>query len=193
MGMFDQTPLGDRQNNLGPLTMPEPSMMISPHDLTSPASGYSSPMSPASGPYTPVQHPAHHHQFTLPQDVDEHSGYLGEPAQAFHCSSPMDLNIEYPEALWGDSHMWGGGQEILLGEDFDLNAIPPIELGHADKAFQGELSYQLDASAAAMQEYNSHDPFALAYEYHHPEAHGPQLDGQGAYDATYYGNMNMGF
>ena len=190
-GMFEQSP--ERQN-LPALSMPEPQMMVAPHELMSPSSmhshsGYSSPTSSPSGPYTPVQH-ATQHPYPMPQEVDEH-GYLGE-AQTLQCGSPIDMNIEYPESLWSDN-MWANGQEILLGEDFDLNAIPPIELGHdnaahADK-FQSELSYQIE-SAAAMQHYDySHDPFAAQFGYQAEAQQAPHDGQQGTYDATYYGMM----
>lgn len=199
-GMFDQTP--DRQT-LQPLTMPEHPQMVSPHELLSPAtsssmhsrSGYSSPTSPPAGPYTPVQHATQHPYNPMPHEVDEH-GYLAESQQTLQqCGSPIDMNIEYPESLWNDNSMWGNSQEILLGENFDLNSIPPIELGdgvdlnqsHAEK-FQGDLGYL--ESAVAQQQYDyAHDPFAAHFGYQ--EQHDTQQ--HGVYDATYYGMPGPGF
>lgn len=195
----------DRQQ-LQQLTMPEPQMMISPHELISPASssmhsrsGYSSPTSPPAGPYTPVQHATSHPYHQMPQEVDEH-GYLAESQQTLQgCGSPIDMNIEYPESLWNDHNsMWGNGQEILLGENFDLNAIPPIELGdgvdlgHTDK-FQADLSYQIESGVSMGQYEYAHDPFAVQFGFsHHEQQHDSQQQ-HGQYDATYYGMPSQGF
>jgi len=78
--------------------------------------------------------------------------------------------------------MWANGSsEIMLGEDFDLNSIPPIELGNAK--FQDELN-QFDPSAS-MQEY-AHDQYALPNEQYH---HDPN---QGSFDGLFFDDMMTG-
>lgn len=77
--------------------------------------------------------------------------------------------------------MWANGSEIMLGDDFDLNAIPPIELGNAK--FQDDVG-SIDPSTQ-MQEY-VHDHYALQNEqYHDPHAQGP-------FDGLFYNDMMTG-
>lgn len=79
--------------------------------------------------------------------------------------------------------MWANGSsEMMLGEDFDLNSIPPIELGNAK--YQDDLS-QFDSSAS-MQEYGN-DQYGLPNEQYH---HDPQ--GQGAFDGLFFNDMMTG-
>jgi len=186
-GMFnmpDQTPLMDKHNMLQPLTMPEQPMLLSPVELLSPSptsstslsSGYSSPTSPHAGPFTPVH--TLHRQYSL--EECEH-GPLSA-SQTIDCDSPTDLGMPYPAYSWENTDMWAnGGSEMMLGEDFDLNSIPPIELGNAK--FQDDFN-QFDPSAT-MQEYGN-DQYAIPNEqYHDPH-------GQGSFDELFFDDIMSG-
>ena len=78
--------------------------------------------------------------------------------------------------------MWTNSQEMILGNDFDLNAIPPIELGTAK--FQTEMNPM--NSSASMPEYGQ-DPYALQNEqFHDPSVQGP-FDGLFFHDMSGHG------
>jgi len=189
-GMFDipdQALLTDKHNTLQPLTMPEQPMLLGPLELISPSSstssnssipsGYSSPTSPHPGPFTPVH--TLHRQYSL-EDCEH--GHLSE-SQTIDCDSPTDLGMPYPAYSWENTDLWAnGGSEMMLGEDFDLNAIPPIELGNAK--FQDDLN-QFD-SPVPMQEY-SHDHYALQNEQYHHDPHA-----QGSFDGLFFDDMMSG-
>jgi hypothetical protein len=183
-GMFnvpDQTPLTDKHNTLQPLALPEQPMLLAPLELISPVSsssgslpsGYSSPTSPHLGPFTPVH--TLHRQYSL--DECEH-GHPSE-SQTIDCDSPPDVGMQFPSYPW-ENNMWANGSsEMMLGEDFDLNSIPPIELGNGK--FQDDLN-QFDSSAV-MQEYG-HDQYALPNEQYH---HDPHV--QGPFDRLFFDDM----
>jgi hypothetical protein len=187
-GMFnmpDPSPFTDKHNALQPLTMPEQPMMLSPLELVSPSSstssnsipsGYSSPTSPQAGPFTPVH--TLHRQYSLD---DCELGHLSE-SRPIDCDSPTDLGMPYPAYSWENTDMWANGSEMMLGEDFDLNSIPPIELGNAK--FQDDLN-QFD-SPPPMQEY-SHDPYALQNEQYHLDPHA-----QGSFNGLFFDDMMSG-
>jgi len=81
--------------------------------------------------------------------------------------------------------MWGGGQEMLLGEDFDLNSIPPIELGNTK--FQDDLNYHFESSAS-MQDYgHSHEQYGLQHEQYPQSQHT-----QESFDGPFFGDMMSG-
>lgn len=158
-GMFDQTPMENKHNMLHPLNV-EQTMLVAPHELVSPAStmsGYSSPTSPHSGPFTPVQ--PMHRQYSL---GNEH----GVSCESQLYGSP-DLALDYGQ--WGDGSngMWENGQEMLFNGDFDLNSIPPIELGNAK--FQDELNHQFDSSMS-LPEY--HDAYGMEQYQREPHTYG---------------------
>jgi len=68
--------------------------------------------------------------------------------------------------------MWSNGTEMLMGEDYDLNSIPPIELGNAK--FQDDLD-QVN-STAAIHDYG-HDQYALPSEQYHHDPHPQGFEG----------------
>jgi hypothetical protein len=181
----DQAPLSDKHNMLQPLTMPAQPMLLSSLELVSPStasshsipSGYSSPTSQHGGPFTPVH--TLHRQYSL-EECDQ--GHLAE-SHVIDCDSPTDMGLEYPSYSWANTNMWAnGGSEMMLGEDFDLNSIPPIELGN--EKFHDDLS-PFDSSVS-MQEFGQ-DQYAHQNEqYHH------DLDGQGSFDGLFYDDMMSG-
>jgi len=103
-------------------------------------------------------------------------------SQTLDCDSPTDLGMPYSTYSWENTDMWANGSEMMLGEDFDLNAIPPIELGNAK--FQDDLN-QFE-SPAPMQEY-SHDHYALQNEQYHHDPHA-----QGSFDGLFFDDMMSG-
>jgi len=181
----DQAPLVDKHNMLQPLTMPEQPMLLAPLELISPSSssshsipsGYSSPTSPQPGPFTPVH--TLHRQYSM--DDCEHN--LLSDSQIVDCDSPTDMVMQYPAYPWENNDMWANGSsEMMLGEDFDLNSIPPIELGNAK--YQDDLN-QFD-SPSSMQEYGN-DQYGLQNEQYHHDPHG-----QGSFDGLFFNDMMTG-
>ena len=182
--MQEQTPYAEKHNFLQPLIMPEQTMLMGPLDIRSPStassnsipSGYSSPGSPHAGPFTPVH--------TLPRQfsLDECEHGRSE-SQILECDSPTDMSLPYAHYSWGNTGPWGNeSSEMLLGDDYNLNSIPPVEFGN--EKFQDEF-IQFDPSAS-MQEY-VHDQYALQND-QYPHDH----DGQGSFDALFYDPMMPG-
>jgi len=105
--------------------------LLPPHQMISPASsaGSSGPSSPVAGPYTPLASIAAQ-SFT--QQLTGVDMSMPEPRQGeLELSSDMQLQHDLSSYTWDTNSIWPTGSEILLGDDFDLNAIPAIELGHA--------------------------------------------------------------
>jgi hypothetical protein len=96
--------------------------------------------------------------------------------------SSVDMGMSYPAYSWENTEMWTNGSEMMLGEDFDLNSIPPIELGNTK--FQDELN-QFD-SPVSMQEY-THDHYALQNEQFHHDPHA-----QGSFDGLFFDDLMSG-
>lgn len=103
--------------------LPSSNSLVSPVSST----GSSGPSSPSTGPYTPASSllAANFAQFS--------SGDAALDAQA---QAEMDLQLEmqmqqeFANFSWGDNNsVWSSEPTILLEDDFDINSIPPIELG----------------------------------------------------------------
>lgn len=139
----------------GALTM-SPDEMRLPHHF-SPASSISSassgPSSPRSAHYTPLTNTLAHAYTQL----DEH-GCI-DP----HTQAEIDLQIQlqhdfdsYNPYGW-DNTVWPAGSGMLVNEDFDINAIPPLDL---DMKYHGDLevsSAMSEYSQDYSQEYPTHD------------------------------------
>jgi hypothetical protein len=126
-------------------------------------SGASSPVSPNAGPFTPTATMLAH-SFSRLSSGDEYAAHgtnacPTEPQlQPDHAQQlQMQQDLEFSAYSWENNALWPSGTEMLLGDDFDLNAIPPIELGlpkygedmgaHASGADYGhEFSQALDGS-----------------------------------------------
>jgi hypothetical protein len=55
-----------------------------------------------------------------------------EQAQAeMELQMQMQMQAEFASYSWGGNgnDLWGSEPSVLLGDDFDIHAIPPIELG----------------------------------------------------------------
>lgn len=109
-------------------------LLLPAHQIVSPGSsigsGSSGPSSPATGPYTPTtssllsSHP--YSQISSCGDAA-----LDAQAQAeMELQMEMQMQQEFAAFSWGENNsMWNSEPSVLLGDDFDINAIPPIELG----------------------------------------------------------------
>ncbi|KAF8959288.1 hypothetical protein BDZ97DRAFT_1396149 [Flammula alnicola] len=101
----------------------------SAHQIVSPASsigsGSSGPSSPSSGPYTPSAF--------LSQNFSQLSPDAALEAQAqaeIDLQLEMQMQQEFASYAWGSNNsLWSSEPSVLLGDDFDINAIPPLELG----------------------------------------------------------------
>ncbi|KAF9449420.1 hypothetical protein P691DRAFT_791143 [Macrolepiota fuliginosa MF-IS2] len=118
-------PSASQKNDEMQLNIPS-NDLLPPHQMISPASsvGSSGPSSPASGPYTPLAHMGQSFTQQLAgadMPVHEH--------RELELPTDMQLQQDMSSYTWDNTAIWPSGSEILLGDDFDLNAIPAIELG----------------------------------------------------------------
>ncbi|KAG6844502.1 hypothetical protein H0H87_006388 [Tephrocybe sp. NHM501043] len=126
--MFSMAGLETTRESLHPLDV-SPAMLLPAHQIVSPASSVgtssSGPSSPYDGPYTP-------HTGVLPHGFSQSGDEsYPEPSQdEIDLQMEMQLQQEYAQFSWQTADAWQGHSE-LLGNDFDLNAIPPIELGRS--------------------------------------------------------------
>ncbi|KII87993.1 hypothetical protein PLICRDRAFT_42569 [Plicaturopsis crispa FD-325 SS-3] len=141
-GMFDVPQQSENTTPLQHLTIPDqphfaPSQqqMLSPLSATSTEST-SSPSSPHNGPFTPISGVLESAFSMMSHGPVEPS--MSEPSMGV----PMP-ELEYPSYEW-DGH-WPDGTEMLLGNDFDLSAIPPIELGMSK--YDGDMGQSSAPSA----------------------------------------------
>ncbi|PPQ70612.1 hypothetical protein CVT24_000685 [Panaeolus cyanescens] len=108
----------------------EPSLLPA-HQIVSPASsigsGSSGPSSPATGPYTPTNALVSHF---LPQPTNL-TGLEAQAQAEMELQMEMQMQAEFANFQWGGSanDLWGNEPSVLMGDDFDIHAIPPIELG----------------------------------------------------------------
>ena len=116
-------------SQLHPLSMSEHNAVLLPaNQIVSPSSSISStssgPSSPASAPYTPVS--------TLLSENYVPSDPCSTDAQAqaeIDLQMEMQIQQEFAAYSWGNNGSLWGSESVLLRDDFDLNSIPPIELG----------------------------------------------------------------
>ncbi|KAG8217020.1 hypothetical protein J3R82DRAFT_7336 [Butyriboletus roseoflavus] len=98
------------------------------HQMGSPASSVSSgsgPSSPASSAFSPMACIPGDFSYPL-APCDE----LGSQAVAgSFCGGPLDVQFDYPPSSWEAAGAWGSQSHLLAGDEFDMSAIPPVELG----------------------------------------------------------------
>jgi hypothetical protein len=116
------------------LTIGSPDALLLPaNQIISPASsfdsGSSGPSSPSSGPYTPTT-------AVLPStDFTQFTSSSGDAALDAQAQAEIDLQLqmqmqqEFANFTWDSTSVWSSEPSILLEDDFDINSIPPIELG----------------------------------------------------------------
>jgi hypothetical protein len=112
----------------------------------------------------------------VPQDHAHHLSCDSEPQSQAELDLQMEMQLqqEYASYSW-ETNMWPGNTDLLLGTDFDLGAIPPIELGvpkFGDHTMMGESSGTLEFGHEFSQALEGH-PF--------PEE-GQNLDGLLGFD-----------
>ncbi|KAG6872474.1 hypothetical protein C0995_009473 [Termitomyces sp. Mi166 len=163
-GMFSMAGLPTRRDSLHPLDVSDSMLLPSAHILSPSSSlspGSSNPSSPTMDPLTPQ------HSALLAQDFSHLS--TAEPiALAFQDSHPdididlqmeMQLQQEYAQYSWTpDTCAWQNASELLIGSnDFDIAAIPPVELDVSKCLVPGsemEMGYAAESQSQGQgQEY----------------------------------------
>jgi len=105
--------------------------LLPAQNIVSPASsngsGSSGPSSPATGPYTPTNALVSHF---LPSSTNM-SGVEAQAQAEMELQMEMQMQAEFASFQWGGgaNDLWGNEPSVLMGDDFDIHAIPPIELG----------------------------------------------------------------
>ncbi|KAF9225606.1 hypothetical protein BS17DRAFT_777361 [Gyrodon lividus] len=143
------------------------SMLHAQHQMVSPASSVGSgsgPSSPSSGPFTPLNYaPA---DFSFPvAPCDQPCSQVGAGPL---CGAPLDnIQFGYSQYSWEGAGAWESHDQMLAGDEFDMSAIPPIELGIPGCG--EELTPTAIESASFNVGYtpSSYDPSAMeASQYH---------------------------
>jgi hypothetical protein len=103
--------------------------LLPAHQIVSPpssiGSGSSGPPSPLSGPYTPTSALLSQNYTHLAPDAS-----LEAQAQAeMDLQMEMQMQQEFAAYNWESNNMWSSESSVLLGDDFDINAIRPVEFG----------------------------------------------------------------
>jgi hypothetical protein len=118
-----------QRSSLHPLDLSHESMLLPAHQISpssSIGSNSSGPSSPTAGPFTPPSAMISHAFSQLSTSND--SPY--EPqSHELDLQMEMQLQQDYASYSWQTNAMWPSNTELLLSDDFDLSAIPPIELG----------------------------------------------------------------
>ncbi|KAH7929922.1 hypothetical protein BV22DRAFT_1116495 [Leucogyrophana mollusca] len=176
-GMFENP-----QSSLHPLTMPDQMSMLNPaHQMVSPtssmASGSSGPPSPHSGPFTPLNcAPSSFSFHGASCDLQGASCMPESHPDVTSCGSPLDnLQLGYSQYSWESQGSWERNGDMLLGDEFDMSAIPPIELGmpkYGDDDLtptgpQPPMSYPVSYSQ------DSFDPSSMDVNQYPVDTHGP--------------------
>jgi hypothetical protein len=109
-------------------------LLLSANQVVSPVSsldsGSSGPSSPLSGPYTPTSAALPPTDFTQLMSTTSGDAALDAQAQAeIEVQLQMQMQQEFANFTWDSTSVWSSEPSILLENDFDINAIPPIELG----------------------------------------------------------------
>lgn len=129
--MFNTPSQRNNSTPLQQLTMSTPAsstssndaLLLPAHQIVSP--GSSGPPSPSSGPYTPTSMFLPQNTYTLQVDTS-----LEAQAQAeMELHANMQMQQEFAAFTWDSGSLWSSEPAVLLTDDFDINAIPPLELG----------------------------------------------------------------
>jgi hypothetical protein len=128
--IFSTNP-GHRNNEQSLTIGLQDALLLPAHHIVSPSSphgsGSSGPSSPSSGPYTPTSSLLPPNDFLMPS--------TGDPTLDAQAQAEMDLQLqmqiqqELEAFTWEGGSVWSTEPSILLEDDFDISAIPPIELG----------------------------------------------------------------
>ncbi|KAG1720579.1 uncharacterized protein EDB91DRAFT_1256919 [Suillus paluster] len=118
-----------------PLSISTDMSMLHSHQMVSPASSIASCH---PGPYTPAD--------CMPPTFSFHEAPLDSaacmPEDSPMSGSPLDnVHFGYPESYsWESQGAWESHGDLLAGDEFDLSAIPPIQLGMPGLGCGGELT-----------------------------------------------------
>ncbi|GLB42469.1 putative high mobility group [Lyophyllum shimeji] len=161
--MFSMAGVPQRES-LHPLDVSQEAMLLPPHQSISPSSsagsGSSGPSSPCSGPFTPSS-AVLSQSFSRLSTSNEPSQPEPRSQAEIDLQMEMQLQQEYAQYSWETNQLWSNGNsELLLGDDFDLSAIPPIELGvpkyqeqQAPMQLNGGMEYHPEYQQEFSQEY----------------------------------------
>ncbi|KAL4064700.1 hypothetical protein V8B97DRAFT_1296964 [Scleroderma yunnanense] len=120
-GMFDNSSAPH------PLMIPSDMSMQMVSPASSIASDSSGPSSPDAGPFTPTTS-CLHTDFSYSSCIPE-SQMEGAPALS-QAGSLDNVQFNYSQfSSWESPGAWGDQNDLLVGDEFDMSAIPPIELG----------------------------------------------------------------
>lgn len=117
-----------------PLSISTDMSMLHGHQMISPVSSIasSSPLSSHPGPYTPVNcMPPAFSFHEAPHDLDRAPCMTEADIDSPMTGSPLDnVHFGYPASYsWEGQGAWESHGDLLAGDEFDLSAIPPIQLG----------------------------------------------------------------
>lgn len=130
-----------------PLLIPSDMSMLPPHQMLSPASSIASdssgPSSPDAGPYTPTTCMQASFSYPSPCDMIAESQMDGPPALAQASLDSVQFNYQF--SSWDGA--WDDQSSLLVGDEFDMNAIPPIELGIPGCSGADQLTPHASASS----------------------------------------------
>lgn len=153
-----------QQLNLGSsdsLLLPTPTQQIISPGSSSTGSS-SGPSSPSSGPYTPISAPVHPHNYA---QLAADAGLDAQAQAELDLQMEMQMQQEFAAFSWGNhGSLWSMDPPELLASDFDLNSIPPIELG-GKFAESGTVGPHCAASLASSDETSTVD---FGHEFSHP-------------------------
>ncbi|KAG5642349.1 hypothetical protein DXG03_002973 [Asterophora parasitica] len=165
--MFSMNGMPQR-DSLRSLDMSHDSMLLPPGHLmssdSSVDSGSSGPSSPTSDPFTPGSAVLSHsfsHLTTSPKSSLPEPGSQDE----IDLQTEMCLQEQYAQYPWETSQMWPGSNSdiVIGGEEFDLSAIPPIDLGEA-KFQEPMLTYGQEYPQGSLDGHQFSEDGILAFD-----------------------------
>jgi hypothetical protein len=148
--------------SFAPLSAIPDQPLLPSQSLLSPSSSVgtnSLPSSPTSGPSSPYSPSAAALSAAFPQlcisDFAQFPNVGCLPTSEEELQAELQLQHDlYSSFSWEHNSIWPSGGELLLGEDFDLNAIPQIEIGLPKF---GEDGHAMTLPSQQMQAYFGHE------------------------------------
>jgi hypothetical protein len=143
MSTVPQPSIEATSSSLHPLQIPQGPSILLPNQqqILSPVSSIdsssSNPSSPYAGPYDPASViAASYHAQALQSQTSEPSVCATAPTPMSDASAQQAFDMfafQYNGNFSWDQQggLWQDPSQVMIGEDFDLNSIPPIELGIA--------------------------------------------------------------
>lgn len=128
--MFDNTSVPHPLTISGDMAIvPNGNPIISP--ASSNTSGSSGSSSPDAGPYTPVGCVEKSFAYPVPPHDAQNANYVSrlEMEGDVLSGGPLNVSLDYGQFSWDGTGTWENQNSLLVGDEFDMTAIPPIELG----------------------------------------------------------------